>query len=53
MNLVWRTYDVIVSNPPYVTEAEKQEMEHNVLDWGAFVGIVCARYRSLCVFIAA
>lgn len=26
-------YDVIVSNPPYVTEAEKQEMEHNVLDW--------------------
>lgn len=26
-------YDVIVSNPPYVTEAEKREMEHNVLDW--------------------
>jgi len=26
-------YDVIVSNPPYITEAEKQEMEHNVLDW--------------------
>lgn len=26
-------YDVIVSNPPYVTEAEKCEMEHNVLDW--------------------
>ena len=26
-------YDVIVSNPPYVTAAEKQEMEHNVLDW--------------------
>ena len=26
-------YDVIVSNPPYVIEAEKQEMEHNVLDW--------------------
>lgn len=28
-----RLYDVIVSNPPYVTEAEKQEMEANVLDW--------------------
>lgn len=26
-------YDVIVSNPPYVTEAEKREMEANVLDW--------------------
>ena len=26
-------YDVIVSNPPYVMEAEKQEMERNVLDW--------------------
>ena len=26
-------YDVIVCNPPYVTEAEKCEMEHNVLDW--------------------
>lgn len=26
-------YDVIVSNPPYITEAEKQEMEANVLEW--------------------
>lgn len=26
-------YDVIVSNPPYVTEAEKRDMERNVLDW--------------------
>lgn len=26
-------YEVIVSNPPYVTEAEKTEMEQNVLDW--------------------
>jgi len=29
-------YDVIVSNPPYVTESEKQEMERNVLDWEPF-----------------
>lgn len=27
------TYDIIVSNPPYVTEAEKEEMEANVLEW--------------------
>ena len=26
-------YDVIVSNPPYVLEEEKQDMERNVLDW--------------------
>ena len=29
-------FDVIVSNPPYVTESEKQEMERNVLDWEPF-----------------
>ena len=27
-----RCYDVIVSNPPYITEKEKSEMESNVLD---------------------
>lgn len=26
-------FDVIVSNPPYITEKEKAEMETNVLDW--------------------
>ncbi|MCD8293146.1 MAG: peptide chain release factor N(5)-glutamine methyltransferase [Prevotellaceae bacterium] len=26
-------FDVIVSNPPYVREAEKREMDRNVLDW--------------------
>lgn len=26
-------FDIIVSNPPYVTEREKKEMERNVLDW--------------------
>ena len=27
------SFDVIVSNPPYVTEVEKKEMDANVLDW--------------------
>lgn len=27
------SFDCIVSNPPYVTEAEKEAMEPNVLDW--------------------
>jgi len=27
------SFDVIVSNPPYVTETEKNEMDANVLDW--------------------
>ena len=27
---------MIVSNPPYITESEKQEMERNVLDWEPF-----------------
>lgn len=26
-------YDLIVSNPPYITEAERADMEANVLDW--------------------
>ena len=26
-------YDVIVSNPPYIAEKEKVDMEANVLDW--------------------
>ncbi|MDO4163245.1 MAG: peptide chain release factor N(5)-glutamine methyltransferase [Bacteroides sp.] len=26
-------YDVIVSNPPYVTDSERKDMERNVLDW--------------------
>lgn len=28
-----RRFDVIVSNPPYVTEKEKNDMEENVLNW--------------------
>lgn len=30
---VQEAFEVIVSNPPYVTESEKEAMEPNVLDW--------------------
>lgn len=33
IDLTNQQYDIIVSNPPYVTEEEKAYMEHNVLDW--------------------
>ena len=26
-------FDVIVSNPPYITQSEKVDMDHHVLDW--------------------
>ncbi len=29
----WKNYDVIVSNPPYVRESEKQQMHANVLNY--------------------
>ena len=32
-NVDWDNFDIIVSNPPYVTEAEKSKMEKNVLDY--------------------
>lgn len=31
--LLQHQYDIIVSNPPYVTEVEKQQMSQNVLDY--------------------
>ncbi|MGQ1908857.1 peptide chain release factor N(5)-glutamine methyltransferase [Marinifilum sp. RC60d5] len=30
-NFEWEQFDIIVSNPPYVTESEKEKMEDNVL----------------------
>nr|MCR5192632.1 peptide chain release factor N(5)-glutamine methyltransferase [Bacteroidales bacterium] len=30
---VFETYDLIISNPPYIVESEKEDMQRNVLDW--------------------
>lgn len=43
-------YDVIVSNPPYVTEAEKQEMEPNVLDWEPSLALFVPDADPLCFY---
>lgn len=32
-------YDIIVSNPPYVTESEKREMKSNVLDYEPYIAL--------------
>lgn len=32
-NYEWQKYDVIISNPPYVRECEKKQMEKNVLEY--------------------
>lgn len=31
-NFAWDKYDIIISNPPYIRESEKNSMEKNVLD---------------------
>lgn len=36
-------FDVIVSNPPYVTETEKRDMEPKRLELGTLTGFVCSR----------
>lgn len=43
-------YDVIVSNPPYITEAEKIEMERNVLDWEPGEALFVSNGDPLCFY---
>jgi len=43
-------FDVIVSNPPYVTEAEKRDMEPNVLDWEPFSALFVPDSDPLCFY---
>jgi release factor glutamine methyltransferase len=37
--LPFRMFDIIVSNPPYVTEKEKQQMEGNVIEHEPFLAL--------------
>lgn len=40
-------YDIIVSNPPYITESEKSEMHANVLDYEPHSALFVADDKSL------
>ena len=44
------SYDIIVSNPPYVTETEKTEMEANVLDWEPELALFVPDEDPLCFY---
>ena len=42
-----QTYDIIVSNPPYVLEEEKAEMEKNVLDYEPHLALFVPNHDAL------
>lgn len=43
-------YDIIVSNPPYITDAEKKDMERNVLDWEPSLALFVPDEDPLCFY---
>ncbi|MBE6287346.1 MAG: peptide chain release factor N(5)-glutamine methyltransferase [Mediterranea massiliensis] len=43
-------YDIIVSNPPYITEHEKAEMEANVLLWEPATALFVPNNDPLCFY---
>lgn len=46
-NIPVKTYDIIVSNPPYVLEIEKAEMEKNVLDYEPHLALFVPDHDAL------
>lgn len=34
-----QAYDIIISNPPYITDSERDEMKANVLDWEPYTAL--------------
>ena len=55
----WEEYDIIVSNPPYVMESEKEKMEKNVLDYEPHLALFVSNqdplifYRTIADFAIA
>ncbi|MDQ2180320.1 peptide chain release factor N(5)-glutamine methyltransferase [Marinifilum sp. D714] len=43
----WEQLDIIVSNPPYVTNAEKEKMEKNVLDFEPHTALFVSDFDPL------
>lgn len=43
-------YDALISNPPYITEAEKAEMQSNVLDWEPHIALFTPQNDPLCFY---
>lgn len=41
------TFDIIISNPPYVMESEKARMKSNVLDWEPSLALFVPDYNPL------
>ncbi|NOU58922.1 peptide chain release factor N(5)-glutamine methyltransferase [Marinifilum caeruleilacunae] len=46
-NFEWQQLDIIVSNPPYVTMAEKEKMEKNVLDFEPHTALFVSNHDPL------
>lgn len=47
LNTLGKKYDVIVSNPPYIPESDKKEMELNVLDYEPSLALFVPDYDAL------
>lgn len=45
-----KKFDIVVSNPPYVTESEKRAMESNVLDWEPGLALFVPDNDPLCFY---
>jgi len=43
-------YDIIVSNPPYIAEKEKEVMDKNVLDWEPEQALFVPDQDPLCFY---
>lgn len=43
-------FNIIVSNPPYITENEKKDMNENVLDWEPSTALFVPNHDPLCFY---